>query len=109
MKTPKEKAMNIDQLKHSTKDKLKFHLRDALIYSSDSGYTYSKFLDIPQENPPTDESYAKLTKQKLEKQREYIESNLENNRERFENQINIQQMQEIMAPTRSCTNNLYLN
>ena len=89
MQTPKEKAINLDQLKHSTKDKLKFHLRDALIYSSDSGYTYSKFLDIPHENSPTDESYAKLTNQQLEKQREYIESNLESNKERFENQINI--------------------
>ena len=81
--------MNLDQLKHSSKGKLKFRLSDALIYTSESGFTYSKYLDLPKTNSPSDDSYAKLTKEQLKKQKEYIEANLESNKQRFQNQINV--------------------
>ena len=81
--------MNLDELKHSTKEKLKFSLSDALIYTSKSGFTYSKYLDLPSTNSYSDASYAKLSKDQLEKQREYIESNLESNKQRFQKQITV--------------------
>jgi len=75
---------NIDDLKHSTGGKPKYRLANASVFVSQGGYHYIDYLDpVDNLSPEIDESA--LNSEIIT----YIETQLQSNSERFENQVMI--------------------
>jgi 2-polyprenyl-3-methyl-5-hydroxy-6-metoxy-1,4-benzoquinol methylase len=78
----KDKMTSIDAQKKSNSLVLKYKLRNATVYQSEEGYTFSKYLDCPDEYlSPV------LTGAEQEKLRIYLKTQLESNEERFKSQV----------------------
>lgn len=77
--------MSIDSDKTSASTKIKYKLKNALVFQSTDGYTFSKYLDKEKAQNVDSE----LDVKEVAKLKRYIESGLEYNNLRFENQAEI--------------------
>src|SRR5574341_1487405 len=82
---PMEKE-NIDELKAHPAEvaQLKYRLRNANVYVSEGGYHFTDYLD-PVEELPSEIDASQLT----DEESSYIETQLQANLQRFNNQINV--------------------
>ena len=74
--------MNIDQLKTSTADRLKFNLKNATVYTG-NGFTYSKYLAKHTEIGKLEDPSA------IDALHTYLRTQLQSNRARFQNHVNL--------------------
>jgi 2-polyprenyl-3-methyl-5-hydroxy-6-metoxy-1,4-benzoquinol methylase len=75
--------MSIDRDKLTFSGKPKYVLRNATVYQSQSGYTFSKFLDSSHSSSPP------LDQEEKSKLIDYLNNQLQSNRKRYEWQINL--------------------
>ena len=73
--------MNIDQAKRREDNMLLYKLSNANVYTGDHGYTFSSFLDEPTAHNP------EISATERESLRNYLETQLQSNSERFEAHI----------------------
>ena len=76
--------MNIDQAKQNSTNRIKYKLKNATVWSGNHGYTFSLFMDKESNNADSiidSNEYSKVAK--------YLQTELQSNKSRFENQVNL--------------------
>ena len=77
--------MSLDDDKYSDQVVQKYVLRNAVVYQSSNGYTFSKYLDLVPDGDKSDF----LGEEEREKLHRYLETQLQSNDQRFQWQVDL--------------------
>src|SRR5438128_2623039 len=81
---------NVDELKHSISEAPCYRLSNSNVFVSAGGFHYTKYLDKPEKTSKVSEIIN--GQQISDTEISYIESQLQSNSERFDNQVRVVQM-----------------